>query len=289
MSSAETVPAVRVGRFVWEHRLRAAEDVTGTRLLVLLALGTWMNADGSNGRPGHARLAGETGLSERTVRHHLAAAVESGWLVQVQRGHRVGERAVASCYEATTPTGGPVPVDLPSTGDASPVDPVDEQTSTGGHPPVVVDNAPDHRHPAATGTCGQPAPPAAPRASTGTQPPPTRPRPPREHPPADSTRGDHPAGKGKDQSKVDEVLAAWIEGQVAAIDATAGVQNPDGLRAHLADRALEEHLEVARRLVDRYPGESPGRLAAVLAGNNVVARALAATHRHLRVIDGSSS
>lgn len=281
------VPRRRVDRFSWERRLRADGGVFGTRLLVLLTLGTWMDADGGSARAGQPLLAVSSGLAERTVRQHLAAAVAEGWLELVQRGHRVGERSVASCYAATVPTGAPVPVDEGSTGVTAPVDPVEDRPSTGTPPPVVVDNEEHHRHPAAARACGQPDQPASDDTTTGAGAPPTTTDQPLL-PPRRSTRADHPAAGGE-QSKVDEVLAAWIEGQVAAIDATAGVSDLAGLRRHLANRALEEHLDRARQLVDRYPGESPGRLAAVLSGNSGVARQLVDTHRHLRVIDGTGT
>ena len=273
-----------VDRFTWERQLRASADVTGTRLLVLLMLATWMDADGQNARPGQALLAEATGLADRTVRAHLASAVEDGWLVLERRGHRAGTVAVASCYRATVPNRHPRTGWESPTGTTTPVGPVENQTPTGTHKPVgPVDTRPPTGTPEPVGD-SQPAPRARP---TGTPMPPTTQRPPREHPPAQSTR--HPAAGGGEQSKIDEVLAAWIEGQVAHTDATTGVRDPAALRRHLANRALDEHLETARRLVTDHPDQSPGVLAAVLAGNPTIAGALASqrTGRHLRVIDGS--
>ena len=276
----------RSDRFTWERQLRASDGVVGTRLLVLLTLATWMDADGGNAHPGHALVAEVTGLAERTVRQHLAGAVEEGWLELVRRGHRAGTVPVASCYRATIPTGARLPVGEVPSGVEPPVGPVDNGTPTGTTVPV---GPVDTTTPTGTPTPQGDSQPAPPRFPTGTGAPPTTQVPPREHPPAQSTR--HPAAGGGEQSKIDEVLAAWIEGQVAHTDATTGVRDPAALRRHLANRALDEHLEVARRLVTDHPDQPPGVLAAVLAGNHTIAAALASqrTGRHLRVIDGTSS
>jgi len=134
-----------MGRFDWERALLACPDVTGTRLLVLLVLATYMRADGTEARPTQATLADACGLKERAVRGHLSWAVDAGWLVRVQRGHRVtSDVAVASTYRtpgtqpaspcrlATDPTGTTVPVDATPTG--SPVPVGETQPASGRHP-----------------------------------------------------------------------------------------------------------------------------------------------------------
>jgi hypothetical protein len=69
-------------------------------------LGTHMSRDGSDARPSQATLAEETGYKERSVRQHLADAVDAGWLVLVSRGHRTGDgRSMASNYAASLPAG----------------------------------------------------------------------------------------------------------------------------------------------------------------------------------------
>lgn len=93
-----------VGRFNWERALRGDEGPTGTRLLVLLTLATYMNADGTNASASQATLARATGQAARTVRQHLAAAVEDGWLERTRRGHRRGDGVnVTSSYDASLP------------------------------------------------------------------------------------------------------------------------------------------------------------------------------------------
>lgn len=92
-----------VDRFVWERALRAS-DVTGNAMLVLLTLATHMNRDGTEGRPSQATLAAQTGLSDRSVRRYLAAAVDDEWLTKVSRGHRRGDgQAMASVYQTSLP------------------------------------------------------------------------------------------------------------------------------------------------------------------------------------------
>lgn len=96
----------RIGRFEWERRLRDSRTVIGNQMFVLLALGTYMDADGTNARPGVLKLAVECGLNEKTVRRHLSASVGQGWLALLRRGHRLGDgTAEASEYAATVPIG----------------------------------------------------------------------------------------------------------------------------------------------------------------------------------------
>lgn len=150
-----------VDRFTWERSLRSDPAVTGTRLLVLLVLGSYMDADGSNARPPQATLAADTGLKERAVRGHLSWAVANGWLVVVQRGHHIinSGRAVASLYRASRPqpaskcrlndqtsTGTPAPVESATTGTTMPVEevagapqPANEAPTTGTLVPPTTD------------------------------------------------------------------------------------------------------------------------------------------------------
>ena len=137
-----------VGRFAWERALRGVEGPTGVRLLVLLTLGTYMNSDGTNAAVSQATLAAATGQADRTVRQHLAAAVEEGWLERTRRGHRRGDGTpVTSVYRASLParirqlseestgTGSPVEEDLNRQETTS--QPAREGTSTGaGVPPT---------------------------------------------------------------------------------------------------------------------------------------------------------
>lgn len=95
----------RPTRFEWERALRSAAEVTGTRLLVLLALGTYMDHAGAGARPGDARLAEELGVTDRTIRAHLRWAREAGWLERVSKGHGAGQGvARASVWAAALPS-----------------------------------------------------------------------------------------------------------------------------------------------------------------------------------------
>jgi hypothetical protein len=150
-----------VDRFTWERALKADPEITGTRLLVLLTVATCMDANGTNARPSQATIAEDTGLKDRAVRGHLSWAVANGWLVLVQRGHRIinSDRSVASLYRACTPQPAP-PCRLngstggPTTGTAMPV-----VGGTSGTPEPVVADA-DAPQPARNGsTTGTPVPP----------------------------------------------------------------------------------------------------------------------------------
>jgi hypothetical protein len=96
---SDRASSVFVARFEWERRLRASASVTGTRLLVLLALATYMDADGAGARPTQQTLAKAIGLQERAVRGHLTTAIADGW---IERTHK-GRQGSASVYRATIP------------------------------------------------------------------------------------------------------------------------------------------------------------------------------------------
>lgn len=103
-------------RFDWERAIRRS-DLHPTTRLVLFALGTYMNRDGSGARPTQETLAEACGLSARAVRNHLTAAREAGWLTLVSRGGWRGSGAggtpMASVYAPAIPasaTGTTVPV-----------------------------------------------------------------------------------------------------------------------------------------------------------------------------------
>lgn len=141
-------------RFEWERAVLAS-DLPSTCRLVLLVLAVYMNADGTEARPGVPRLCAGTGLGDRAVRGHLSSAVETGWLQQVRRGHRLGNGTVrASEYRATVPpsTGTPVPDD--TAGDRG----LYRHVGAGGAPPQPASGAPQ---------------PASDDTSTGTRVPPT--------------------------------------------------------------------------------------------------------------------
>ncbi|WP_158887912.1 hypothetical protein [Amycolatopsis anabasis] len=84
-----------VGRFEWERALRAAENVPWHVKSLLLMVGTWMSADGSNARPSLAALSSATGLSRSRVIELLGIAEESGWLRPVRTRGKVTLRHAA--------------------------------------------------------------------------------------------------------------------------------------------------------------------------------------------------
>src|SRR3546814_15120510 len=63
-----------------------------------------MSSDGSSASASQATLARASGQGSRTVRKHLSAAVEEGWLERTRRGHRQGDGlGVSSVYRASLP------------------------------------------------------------------------------------------------------------------------------------------------------------------------------------------
>jgi hypothetical protein len=80
------VTAPAAGRFQWERELRDDPDLLPSTKLVALVLATYANRDGSHVRPGRARLAAATGLSERSVSDHLGALHVAGWIHAVVAG-----------------------------------------------------------------------------------------------------------------------------------------------------------------------------------------------------------
>lgn len=88
----------------WLRALRDDPAVTGTRLLVLLTVGTYLNGSGFLSVD---QIAASTGLGRRTVIRHLGWARRTGWLVQTRRGHRLGNGGVvASEYQLAGPSTG---------------------------------------------------------------------------------------------------------------------------------------------------------------------------------------
>jgi Helix-turn-helix domain len=91
-----------IGLFEWQRAIRDSELPPMTRH-VALTLSTYMNAEGGSAFPGAARLARDTGRSERKVRERLGLLVKAGWLVEVERGGLRGEERRANRYQARTP------------------------------------------------------------------------------------------------------------------------------------------------------------------------------------------
>lgn len=78
-------------------------DLSPTARHVALTLSLWMGERGDSAYPGATLLSESTGLSVRTVRSSLAALVDAGWLVMVEKGGLKGVKRIANKYEARIP------------------------------------------------------------------------------------------------------------------------------------------------------------------------------------------
>lgn len=78
-------------------------DLEPTTRHVALTLSTYMGDVGESAHPGPTRLAKDTGLSLRTVKHHLGVLVDRKWLVITEHGGLKGEKRKANCYAANVP------------------------------------------------------------------------------------------------------------------------------------------------------------------------------------------
>ena len=89
--------------------LRGA-DLTSSEFRVLVVIVGYANsADGKNAHPGVERLAGDCGMTERSVKRCLKALTGKGWVRQGVRGGRDGSgQSWASSYELSTPGQGDI-------------------------------------------------------------------------------------------------------------------------------------------------------------------------------------
>lgn len=92
--------AERAGRFAYERRLRDDASLPWRVRAFGLLLGTYMNADGSDCRPGTPGLMATLGASRSTVDRLYRVLRDAGYLVLVEAA-APGRAAV---YAATTPT-----------------------------------------------------------------------------------------------------------------------------------------------------------------------------------------
>lgn len=99
----------RPTRFEWERALRRS-DLHHTTRLVLLVLGTYMDGDGSGARPSQDTLARGAGISERSVRDHLARALAGGWIDRPRRGGSRGSGSGRSGQSSEYRTAIPEPL-----------------------------------------------------------------------------------------------------------------------------------------------------------------------------------
>ena len=95
--------AIEIERWQWRELFASEHGPAdaGTRL-VLFVIALHMNENGENAFPSQALVATRTGLSERSVRRHLAHAEKTGWLQRFER-RRPGRAYFVSQYVATIP------------------------------------------------------------------------------------------------------------------------------------------------------------------------------------------
>jgi DNA-binding transcriptional ArsR family regulator len=92
-----------IRRFRWEKDVLRCVLPPMTKL-VALVLATYADADGGNAHPGEDRLAVACGLSDRTVRDHLARLRDLGLIERTFSGSAAGRRKLADCHRLTEPT-----------------------------------------------------------------------------------------------------------------------------------------------------------------------------------------
>lgn len=92
-----------ITQYAWQNAVRSSPEITGTRLLVLLTLSTYMTPDGK-AHPSIETLMKNLGVkSDKTIRSQLQWARQNGWL-EVKRGGRRGDgRVEANEYQASLP------------------------------------------------------------------------------------------------------------------------------------------------------------------------------------------
>lgn len=91
------------GVFIWRKAMHVAAELDEKIRYTLTVLADFMNADGTCGRPGYERLVLARRKSERTLRGHLQAGEEAGWILCVEKGRRTGTVARSSVFVATLP------------------------------------------------------------------------------------------------------------------------------------------------------------------------------------------
>lgn len=144
-------------RFAWERAVMASDLPPMTRL-VLFAVGAHMDNRTRQASVSQKAIATATGIAPRTVRKHLAGAVDAGWLDRTRRGFRAGDDTrIPSTYVGTFPrtTGTTVPVEDVSTGTDGPVEtesvpapdapvPARDDTCTGTTVPTITLDHSEH-------------------------------------------------------------------------------------------------------------------------------------------------
>ncbi len=91
-----------ITKFEWE-RLILLVDIPPMTKLIGLALAVYARRDGGNIHPGQARLAKETGLTDRSVRSHLERLRELGLIERTERGVGNAHMRRADVFRTTIP------------------------------------------------------------------------------------------------------------------------------------------------------------------------------------------
>lgn len=88
--------------YTWRSSI-SDSDLPSTARHVALAMSLYLNERTTTAYPGQARLARDTGLTERCVREHLGVLVKAGFLAIKEQGGLKGEKRHATVYEIRTP------------------------------------------------------------------------------------------------------------------------------------------------------------------------------------------
>lgn len=137
----------------WQQAIRDSELGSSTKL-VALVMSTYMSAQGTKAFPGQARLARDTGLSDRSVRRRLRELVEDGWLEVVRRGVGLGRGGAGRASEYRARIAQP---DTSGRKNApQPAPDVRLQALGNGVQPDTSDRATGHQWPAQPDTSGHP-------------------------------------------------------------------------------------------------------------------------------------
>lgn len=217
-------------------------DLEPTTRHVALTLSLYMGERGDSAHPGAARIAHDSGLSERSVRTHLGILVDRGWLRVVTRGGLKGAKKVANAYEATIPVP-PAPM-------AVPVPPIPlSPTDAAGASVTREPDAPIDRPPLQLTT--RTPEPVADHLSRNSPEPPLPP----------TASDDRPV----DEMGVwGDVLAAMTDRELAQHKGV--IRNVTRWRTKVRARLADEHVDQATVLFKRYPTITAAQMADVLLG-----------------------
>lgn len=88
--------------FTWRSAI-CESDLPSSARHVAITLTLYMNERTGTAHPGTARLARDTGLSERHVWRCLQLLIDAGWVNLVQQGGVKGEQRIANVYALSIP------------------------------------------------------------------------------------------------------------------------------------------------------------------------------------------